>query len=69
MHATRCVEGAVWVFTPKGWDNLAQGNALGWMYFRESSLKGWDNESKFVVVPALQAGRFKHQFTQGVALG
>jgi hypothetical protein len=31
-------------FSLKGWDNLAQGNALGLMTVWQSSLKGWDNK-------------------------
>ncbi len=55
-------------FSLKGWDNLAQGNALG---FEQSttSLKGWDNDLLWPFVPALQAGISNHDKTQGVALG
>ncbi|HEV3383191.1 MAG TPA: hypothetical protein VG097_00170 [Gemmata sp.] len=31
------------VISPKGWDNLAQGNALGNHTPTKSSLKGWNN--------------------------
>jgi hypothetical protein len=34
----------VFIFSLKGWDNLAQGNALGMMAVCCSSLKGWDNK-------------------------
>jgi hypothetical protein len=30
------------VFSLKGWNNLAQGNALGMLTIECSSLKGWD---------------------------
>src|SRR5207247_199703 len=39
------------VFSPKGWDKTAQGNALGFRHQKDCSLKGCD---KFV--PAFQAG-------------
>jgi hypothetical protein len=47
-------------FSLKGWDNIAQGNALGKRLLEQSSLKGWDNQLFHYSVPALQAGIFKN---------
>jgi hypothetical protein len=47
-------------FSLKGWDNIAQGNALGKRLLEQSSLKGWDNQLLHYSVPALQAGLFKN---------
>ena len=57
---------AVPLFTPKGWDNLAQGEALGCEAKWFSSLKGWDRVGR---VAALQAAKARHPSTQGFALG
>ena len=47
----------VLVFSPKGWDSSAQGNALGLRPSIISSLKGWE-----MLVAALQAAeRFRSQ--------
>jgi len=53
------------VFSLKGWDNIAQGNALGRRSIK-CTLKGCDS---LLVVPALQAGLSNLHETQGVALG
>jgi hypothetical protein len=54
-------------FSPKGWDNLAQGNALGTRAYWPSSLKGWDIFAGRIA--ALQAAGMNPRLTQGVALG
>ncbi len=43
------------VFSPKGWDNLAQGNALGQYQPMFGSLKGCDRPC-----PRLSAWKTKH---------
>jgi hypothetical protein len=54
------------VFSLKGWNNIAQGNALGKRTSTTSSLKGWDKESfPQQIVPALQAGIPKNQSNPG----
>jgi len=51
-------------FSPKGWDNIAQGNALGWRSILRSSLKGCDN-----YCPNLSGWPAFDLDSQGVALG
>src|SRR2546423_23719 len=36
----------VLIFTPKGWDNIAQGAALGSQDQQPPSLKGWDKRCR-----------------------
>jgi hypothetical protein len=51
-------------FSLKGWNKLAQGNALGRHLFFLFSPKGWNS-----IVPALQAGKNDLPASQGFALG
>jgi mono/diheme cytochrome c family protein len=45
------------IFTPKGWDNLAQGEALGSRsQINRPSLKGWDKPSVAALQAAFQSG-------------
>jgi hypothetical protein len=52
-------------FSPKGWDSLAQGNALGTEAIGMCSLKGCDTPS----YPRPSACKTNTPDTQGVALG
>jgi hypothetical protein len=67
------VELDVWLlaFSLKGWDNIAQGNALGRRrQNNHCTLKGCDClRFGSLFVPALQAGLSNRHETQGVALG
>jgi hypothetical protein len=60
----RLAETSPTIFSPKGWDYLAQGNALGQASETTGSLKGCDN-----VVAAFQAASVIDRVTQSVALG
>ena len=53
------------VFSPKGWEFSAQGNALGSGYPNASSLKGWDSVT--CLSPSGWGGVGSP--SQGVALG
>jgi hypothetical protein len=51
------------VFTPKGWEPLAQGNALGSRPYPSSRLKAWDGWR----VAGLQPAGWSRSRTQGGA--
>src|SRR4051812_48477368 len=56
------------VFTPKGWDNIARGNAPGTTGGAECTLKGCDKVRRIRVAP-FQGAAYFVAGTQGFALG
>jgi hypothetical protein len=53
----------------KGWNNIAQGNALGLTIFISSSLKGWNKFLKSNLSQPFRLEEIVLSPSQGVALG